>query len=287
MTRVDVAAIAETLSEHAPVAPVAGIVLGSGLASLEARVEGPVVVPFESVGGLPAAGVQGHGGRFVLGTLDGVGVVLQAGRYHPYEGHSLSVVGAPVRAMASMGVSAVVMTNAVGGIHPMLAPGDIVLVDDQINLSFRSPLAGPPRPGEERFPDMSAPFSPRLADIARQAAGQLRIPLREGVYAGVLGPAYETRAEVRMLERLGGDVVGMSTVSEVIVAAAAGLECLCLSLVTNRATGTGGPVSHDDVLELGRRAADSCAELVTAIVGEIARSAPGRSAPHAQSGATK
>lgn len=261
--------VADLLRERAPVAPVVGIVLGSGLASLESRVEGSVVLPFESVAGLPAAGVQGHGGRFVLGTLGGVGVVVQSGRYHPYEGHSLDVVGAPVRAMARLGVSAVIMTNAVGGIHPALDPGDIVLVDDQVNLSFRSPLAGAVHDGEERFPDMSAPFSPRLAGLARMAARQLRIPLKEGVYSGVLGPSYETRAEVRMLERLGGDVVGMSTVSEVIVAAAAGVDCLCLSLVTNRATGTGGPVSHDDVLELGRRAADRCAALVAAIVREV------------------
>lgn len=270
MTKIDVGSIAARLADVAPTPPVVGIVLGSGLASLEERVEGAIAVPFGDFDGLPSSGVRGHGGRFVLGTLGGVGVVLQAGRYHPYEGHGLDVVVAPVRAMAQAGVSTVLLTNAVGAIHPLLAPGDVVLIDDQINLSFRAPLAGPVHDGEERFPDMSAPFSPRIADIARRAAAELRIPLKEGVYAGVLGPSYETRAEVRMLGRLGGDVVGMSTVSEVIVAAAAGLESGCLSLVTNRATGTGGPVSHDEVLELGRTAAASCADLVTAIVQEVA-----------------
>lgn len=271
MGAIDADGVANKLRESASVPPVVGIVLGSGLASLESRVEDPVIVPFETLPGLPAAGVQGHGGRFVFGRLNGVSVVLQSGRYHPYEGHSSDVVGAPVRAMALLGVSAIVMTNAVGGIHPMLRPGDVVLVDDQINLSFRAPLAGAVKRGEDRFPDMSAPFSARLAAVARGVAARLRIPLNTGVYAGVLGPSYETRAEVRMLERLGADVVGMSTVSEVIVAAAAGVEALCLSLVTNRATGTGGPVSHDDVLELGRTAGDACADLVSAIVQEVAR----------------
>jgi purine-nucleoside phosphorylase len=245
-------------------------VLGSGLASLEAMVEEPIAVPFETLPGLVAAGVQGHGGRFVLGRLGGASVVVQSGRYHPYEGHAADIVGAPVRAMARLGVSAVLMTNAVGGIHPMLRPGDLVLIDDQINLSFRAPLGGAVKPGEDRFPDMSSPFSQRLTAVARSAAARLRIPLREGVYAGVLGPSYETRAEVRMLERLGADVVGMSTVSEVIVAAAVGLDALCLSLVTNRATGTGGLVSHEDVLELGRTAGEACADLVAEIVHDVA-----------------
>lgn len=267
---VDVAEIADRLRTLSPAPPAVGIVLGSGLAALESRVEEPVVVAFETLSGLVPAGVQGHEGRFVLGRLGGVSVVLQSGRYHPYEGHPAGIVGAPVRAMARLGVSAVVMTNAVGGIHPMLQPGDIVLIDDQINLSFRAPLVGAVNPGEDRFPDMSSPFSGRLAAGARGAAARLRIPLQEGVYGGVLGPSYETRAEVRMLARLGADVVGMSTVSEVIVAAAVGLDAVCLSLVTNRATGTGGLVSHEDVLELGRTAGEACADLVSAIVRDVA-----------------
>lgn len=283
---VDVGAMADRLRSSAPCAPVVGIVLGSGLASLEDRVEDPVRVPFDAFDGLPASGVQGHGGHFVLGTLGGVGIVLQAGRYHPYEGRSLEIVGAPVRAMRLAGVSTLLLTNAVGAIDPMLEPGDIVLVDDQINLSFRAPLAGPVVDGEERFPDMSAPFSPRIAAIAERAASRARIPLRRGVYAGVLGPSYETRAEVRMLARLGGDVVGMSTVSEVIVAAASGLECACLSLVTNRATGIGGPLSHEEVLELGSAAASRCADLVTEIVREVVREV-GRANTDDQSRETK
>lgn len=224
--------------------------------------------------GLPALGVAGHDGAFVLGRLDGVPVIAQAGRYHAYEGHPSDVVVGPVRIMAALGVDVLIVTNAAGGVAPGLVPGDIVLLDDQINLSFLAPLAGPARKGEVRFSDMSAPFDPEFRRRTLDVARDIGVPLKEGVYAGVLGPAYETAAEVGMIGRVGGDVVGMSTVQEVIVARALGVRVIGLSLVTNRATRRGSPaLSHDEVLSAGARAAHQLERLVSALVTDLARAA--------------
>jgi purine-nucleoside phosphorylase len=247
--------------------PRVAIVLGSGLGSLVERLEGAVAVPMATLPGLPEPGVEGHGGRFVSGRLGGVDVLLQAGRYHAYEGHPLDLVVAPVRIMAELGVEMVVLTSAVGGIRRDLSPGDIVLLEDQLNFTFRSPLTGPVRPGEPRFPDMSAPFDRELQALAVSVARGERIALARGTYGGVLGPQYETPAEIRMLRRIGCDVVGMSTVPEVIAATAAGVRCGGLSLVTNKAAGLSiGPLSHDEVLSEGRSAAERFERLVVALV---------------------
>lgn len=253
-----------------PAVPRIAVVLGSGLSHLVDELTDPVVVPFTDVPDLPDSSVEGHDGRFVCGRLDGVDVCLQAGRLHTYEGYPPDVVVAPVRILAHLGVQTLLMTNAVGGIHPRIEPGDIVLLDDQINFTFRSPLAGPVAKGEQRFPDMSAPFDADLQALARVVAGDLRIRLSEGTYAGVLGPAYETAAEVRMLARLGADVVGMSTVPEVLTARALGLRCAGLSIVTNRATGLGDALlSHEEVLEASRRAGGRLALIVTEMIRRL------------------
>jgi purine-nucleoside phosphorylase len=195
-----------------------------------------------------------------------------------YEGHSPDVVAAPVRVMAELGVKTLVVTNAAGGLRAKLEPGDLVLLEDHINLTGRSPLVGPVREGEERFPDMSAPYDPELRLLAVEAAADLGIGLRSGVYAGVLGPSYETAAEVRMLAALGADVVGMSTVTEVIAARASGLRCLAFSVVTNKATGLGGgALSHAEVMAVGREAGRRLAKILRAIVPRMT----------AQSGTTK
>lgn len=283
---VDVRAAAAVLRERLGSVPTTAVVLGSGLGPLVERLDRAVSVSFGALPGLPAPTVAGHGGRFVAGGLEGTRVLLQAGRFHAYEGHSMEVVAAPVRILAASGVRTVVMTNAVGGIHPRIVPGDLVLLEDFVNFSFRSPLVGPVLHGEPRFPDMSVPFDRDLQELARSVAAELRIPLRRGIYAGVLGPSYETAAEVRMLERLGGDVVGMSTVPEVIAAAASGLRCLGISLVSNRATGISGErIAHEDVLAVGREAGARLGRLVTELVGRIADAAGGAAA--AQSKATK
>jgi purine-nucleoside phosphorylase len=285
---VDVRAAAAVLRDRVRSVPTTAVVLGSGLGPLVERLEEPVSVPFGALPGLPPPTVTGHGGRFVAGRLEGAPVLVQAGRFHAYEGHPMEIVAAPVRILAAVGVRTVVMTNAVGGIHPRIAPGDLVLLDDFFNFSFRSPLTGPAVDGEPRFPDMSAPFDRGLQELARTLAAELRIPLRQGTYAGVLGPSYETAAEIRMLERLGGDVVGMSTVPEVIVAAAVGLRCLGISLVTNRATGTSGErIAHEDVLAAGREAGARLGRLVTELVRRIAHGDAATGDAAGQSKATK
>ena len=251
------------------------MVLGSGLGAFADAIEGPVSVPFEELPPLPPAGIEGHGGRFVAGRLRGVDVLVQAGRVHAYEGVPEHVVAAPVRMMAHLGVESVVLTNAAGAIHPLLEPGDLVLLDDQINLSFQSVLSRPSARGEVRFPDMSAPYDPELRASMRSAARRRGLRLAEGTYAGVLGPAFETPAEIRMLRSLGADLVGMSTVHEVAVARAAGLRVVALSLVTNRAAGLGGgTLSHDEVLEAGGRASSDVAGLLTEFVSGMSGAAP-------------
>lgn len=261
---------ARFLEELMGVRPEVHLVLGSGLGEVADAVENAAEVPFGDVPGLPGAGVAGHAGRFVAGEMEGRAVLVQAGRFHLYEGHPEAVVSAPVRIAAALGVGTLVLTNAAGGIRRSLEPGSLMLLEDHINLMWRSPLAGPVRPGEERFPDMSAPYDPALQRVAEEAARELEIPLQRGVYAGLLGPTYETPAEIRMLERLGADAVGMSTVPEVVTARALELRCLAVSVITNRAAGLSPePPSHDEVMEVGRRAGGSLAALLLRVVARL------------------
>ncbi|HUF75789.1 MAG TPA: purine-nucleoside phosphorylase [Longimicrobiales bacterium] len=278
--RIDVDRAAAFLGSRLPFVPRLAVVLGSGLGHLVDELENPATVSFEEVPGFPPATVPGHAGAFVAGRLDGAEVLFQRGRYHMYEGHPPDVVGAPVRVAAELGVESLVLTNAAGGVRPSLEPGDLVLLEDHINLMARSPLVGLPEHGETRFPDMSAPYDSELQRLTLAAAAELDVDLERGVYAAVLGPAYETAAEVRMLARLGADVVGMSTVPEVLVARARGLRVLALSLVTNKATGLGGgPLSHEEVVEVGREAGSELGRLLRAVIPRIVAGA--------QSGSTK
>lgn len=266
-----VAAAAAVLAAARPWAddeiPVAYLVLGSGLAALRDGLEDPVPVPFSALPGFPRTEVVGHDGAFVWGRLAGRPVLLQAGRLHLYEGHPVETVVGPVRIAARLGARVAILTNAAGGIDRRLAPGDLMLLDDHINLTGRSPLAGPVRQGEVRFPDMSAPYDPDLQARALAAARDLGERLARGVYLGLLGPSFETPAEIRMAERLGAQAVGMSTVLEVIAARAAGLRCLALSMITNAAAGvTGAPLSHAEVLETGRQAGGRLGRILEAVV---------------------
>ncbi len=245
-------------------------VLGSGLGGLAEEVEDPVSVPFQELPGFPPAGVGGHQGRFVAGTLEGRRVLVQAGRFHVYEGHAPGVVVAPVRAAAALGVPTLVVTNAAGGVNPDFGPGTLMLIRDHLNLMGRNPLTGPTVGEEPRFPDMTEAYDPGLRSLARRTAQALRIPLEEGVYAAVSGPSYETPAEVRMIGLLGGDAVGMSTVPEVVVARARGMRVLGISLITNPGAGISPtPLSHQEVLEAGREAAPRFQRLMRGVLARL------------------
>jgi purine-nucleoside phosphorylase len=246
------------------------IVLGSGLGGLAARLERPVRIPFRDIPGFPAVGVAGHAGELVAGDLAGRPVLAQSGRFHSYEGHEPATGALPLRAAAALGARTAILTSAAGAIRRSLAGGTLMLIADHLNLSFRNPLLGAARPGEVRFPDMSDPYDAELRRLAREVARERRIRLEEGVYAGVLGPSYETAAEIRMLDRLGADAVGMSTVGEVIAARAAGLRCLGISAITNLAAGLGpAGLAHGDVVVVAARLGDALGALVEGVVGRL------------------
>jgi len=247
--------------------PRLAVVLGSGLGDLARRLVDADAVPFAALPGFPATTVAGHSGEFVVGKVGGREVLFQAGRVHGYEGHAPEVVALPVRVLARVGIGTLFLTNAAGGLRCDFVPGTLMLVADQVNLTFGNPLAGPVRPGEERFPDMSEPFDPGLREIACSVAREQGRPLQEGVYAGLAGPSYETAAEIRMLRRLGADAVGMSMVHEVVAARALGVRCLGLATITNLATGLSPHrLTHDEVLETGRKVRDGVWDLLEGVI---------------------
>jgi purine-nucleoside phosphorylase len=250
--------------------PEIGIVLGSGLGGLAGDIENAARVPFADVPGFPAATVAGHAGALVAGTLNGRPVVALAGRFHMYEGHPPQLAAFPVRVMHALGARTYFASNAAGGIRRDLAAGDLMIIDDHLNLTGQSPLTGHVEEGDERFPDMSAPYDRELNDLLRKSAAKLGLAVKEGVYAWLPGPSFETRAEVRMLEKLGADAVGMSTVPEVIVARAMGMRAAGMSCIANTASGIGdSPVLHSDVLEVTARAARGFQALVREFVGAL------------------
>ena len=251
-------------------APVAAIVLGSGLGALAGEIDAIARIPYREVPGFPAATVAGHAGEIIAGTLEGKFVLALAGRFHIYEGHDVRLAAFPARVVHALGASTLILSNAAGGVNRMWQPGDLMLIRDHINLMFRNPLTGPVERGDLRFPDMSAPYDSGLADIARVVAIEQGTVLREGVYAGLLGPTYETPAEVRMLAFLGADAVGMSTVPEVIVARAIGMRVLGVSCITNFASGiSNSPITHAEVLETTARAATRFTALIRGVVGRL------------------
>lgn len=247
--------------------PRVALILGSGLGGLAGAIDATLDVPFADVPGFPPPGVQGHAGRVVAGSLAGVHVLAFAGRWHLYEGHDPAAAALPVRVAHALGARSLVVSNAAGGIRRTLHPGDLMIIRDHINFTWRNPLAGPVEPHETRFPDMSAPYDPEFIAALRAAAADARVPLAEGVYAAVLGPSYETPAEIRVLEWLGADAVGMSTVHEVIAARALGMRVAGVSLITNPAAGLGAaPLDHADVVAAGERAARDVERLVRAFL---------------------
>ncbi len=251
--------------------PTIGLVLGSGLGVLADEIENPVIIPYHEIPGFTVSTVVGHKGQLVIGKLQGKQVVAMQGRFHFYEGHGLDAVVFPIRVMKLLGVETIIVTNAAGGINQSYNPGDLMLISDHLNLTFRNPLIG--ANDDEmgaRFPDMSEAYSKELRQLAKSVAAEQGIELREGVYAGLLGPSYETPAEIRMLRNLGGDAVGMSTVPEVIVARHMKVNVLGISCISNMAAGIlEQPLSHDEVMETTEKVKTQFLALVNGIVAKL------------------
>jgi purine-nucleoside phosphorylase len=263
-----VRAAAEFVLTRTELRPRVGIVLGSGLGAFAEQFTDAVAIPFSDIPHFPQSTVPGHGGQLVVGTVAGVPVAVMQGRVHAYEGYSSEEVTFPVRVLGRMGVRTLVLTNAAGGINPALQRGQLVLIADHINLSGRNPAVGQ---NDERFGarffDMSEAYAGRLRRLAHEAAHAMNFRLDEGVYLSVLGPSFETPAEIRAFRTMGADLVGMSTVQETIAARQMGIEVLGISCVSNMAAGIQKePLSHQEVIETGRQVEAQLAELLMRLV---------------------
>lgn len=261
---------ARVVAGRLSITPTVGIILGSGLGGIANAIEAPVRIPYREIPGFPPSTVPGHAGELVVGMLEGTPVVALSGRFHMYEGHDARLAGFPVRVMHALGIRVLIVSNAAGSVRPDLAPGSIMLLRDHVNLMFRNPLVGEVEDGDIRFPDLSEPYDAGLRTLAHAVAREQGVAVSEGVYFALLGPTYETKAEVQMLARLGADVVGMSTVPEVIVARARGLRVLGFSCVTNLACGlAAAPITHDEVIETTAKVASTLQRLVRGIVARL------------------
>jgi purine-nucleoside phosphorylase len=261
-----------------PITPAIGIILGSGLGAFASQVTDAVTIPYSEIPHFPQSTVVGHSGKLVLGTIGGVPVAVMQGRVHAYEGYPVEEVVFPARVLGLLGSKTLIVTNAAGGIRTTLTPGSLVVISDQINMTGLNAASGPNEPrfamtphAGQRFFDMSTVYTPRLRALAVQEADRQGFDLTEGIYLAVLGPSFETPAEIRAFRTLGADLVGMSTVHEVIVARHMGLDVLGISLVTNMAAGViDQAIDHEDVLEIGRMAEARFTGLLTALIPQIA-----------------
>lgn len=263
---------ADAVRSRSAETPAVAVTLGSGLSDAFGVPDGGTRIPCSEIPGFPAPTVAGHAGEFWAGRIGRVPVLLQRGRAHYYEGRSMDDVAFATRLFAVLGVKTLIVTNASGAIRPDLSAGDLVLITDHINMLGANPLRGPNLDElGSRFPDMSAAYTPRLRAIARAAASAEKIELKEGVYVAALGPSYETPAEIRAFRAMGADLVGMSTVPEVIVAAHAGLEVLGISIATNLAAGVNpdAMLTHDEVIETTRRKGAELRRLLLAIFSRL------------------
>jgi purine-nucleoside phosphorylase len=264
-------ACARVVRDRTELVPELGLVLGSGLGFLGDQVEDPVAIDYHDLPGFPVSTVPGHAGRLVLGKLSGRSVAVMQGRFHYYEGYSISRITMGVRLMGMLGVKAFIITNAAGGIRADLQPGDLMLIRDHVNLMGSNPLIGPNVDDwGVRFPDMSNAYSRELRTQARHVAAELGILVKEGVYAAFTGPSYETPAEIRMLNVLGADTVGMSTIPEVIAACHMGRQVLGISCVSNLAAGISPePLSHAEVTETADKVRDVFSKLILNLVEQL------------------
>ncbi|MNZ94870.1 Purine nucleoside phosphorylase 1 [compost metagenome] len=271
LTKAMIQEAADYICSRGDVSPKVGLILGSGLGVLADHIEEAIQIDYKDIPHFPTSTVEGHAGELLIGTVQGTPVVLMKGRFHMYEGYDPELTAFPVRVMKELGVGTLLVTNAAGGVNTSYQPGDLMLISDHINLTGKNPLIG--HNDSElgpRFPDMSQAYSRRIRDLAKQVADKNGISLQEGVYAGLLGPSYETPAEIRMLRTLGADAVGMSTVSEVIVARHAGIEVLGISCISNMASGIlDQPLSHVEVIETTDRVREKFLNLVLAIIPQL------------------
>jgi purine-nucleoside phosphorylase len=261
---------ADTVRARINVAPRVGIILGSGLGGIADAIENPSRIAYRDIQGFPGATVVGHAGELIAGTLGGTPVVALSGRFHMYEGHDAALAGFPVRVLHALGADTLIVSNAAGGTRRSFGPGTLVVLTDHVNFMFRNPLIGGVEEGDIRFPDMSQPYDPELRALAHRVARAQGTVLEEGVYCAELGPSYETPAEVRMLITLGADLVGMSTVPEVIVARARGMRVLGFSCVTNLACGlAAAPITHEEVIETTARVSARLQAIVRGVVEKL------------------
>lgn len=248
--------------------PEMGLILGSGLGDLAEEIEEKVVIKYNEIPNFPVSTVHGHAGQLVIGKLMGKTVLAMQGRFHFYEGYDMRVVTFPVRVMKLLGINTIIVTNAAGAVNKNFTPGDLMIITDHLNMGGNNPLIG--HNEEEfgvRFPDMSSAYSKRLQGVARDCAKELNIDMQEGIYTYFTGPTYETPAEVRMVEKLGGDAVGMSTVPEVIVAVHSGIEVLGISCITNMGAGIlEQPLDHNEVIEVTTKVRANFISLVKEVI---------------------
>ena len=255
----------EALKVHIDYQPKIGIILGSGLDGLAAEIQNSVRIKFEDIPDFPISSVDGHRGEVVCGNLGGVCLFALSGRVHYYEGYTMPQVAFPIRVMAAFGVTTIIVTNSVGAINKTYKPGDIVMISDHINLMGDNPLLG-----SNDFVDLTEAYNSRLRNLTQETADKLGIALPSGVYVGCSGPCYETPAEIRAMRRMGGDLVGMSTVPEVIVANSLGMKVLGLSVITNMATRMSAkPLSHQDVIETSKKASPKFSALVKGVIEQL------------------
>lgn len=259
------------IRERISFTPEVGLILGSGLGILDELMEETTVISFGDIPHFPVSTVEGHAGDLIVGKINGKPVIMMKGRFHLYEGYDVQTVTLPIRVMKRLGVRTLLVTNAAGGVNTDFQPGDLMLIEDHLNFTFMNPLIG--KNENElgvRFPDMSEAYSRRLRQVVLSKAEENGIPMQRGVYIGLLGPTYETPAEIRMVRILGADAVGMSTVNEVIAARHAGIDVVGISCISNMAAGIlDQPLSHREVMETTERVRDKFLKLVVSIIPEL------------------
>ena len=251
--------------------PTIGLILGSGLGNLAETIENPKFIPYEEIPNFPTSTVSGHKGRLVVGTLHNKPIIAMQGRFHYYEGYSMNEVTFPIRVMKLLGIETLIVTNAAGAVNTSFNPGDLMLITDHINLCGNNPLIGKNLDDfGPRFPDMSEAYNRNLINIAKKVASNLNIDIKEGIYAMMTGPSYETPAEIRMIRTIGGDAIGMSTVPEVIIANHSKIKVIGISCLTNMAAGIlNQPLSHLEVIETSKKVNTNFINLMKNLIKEI------------------